>query len=84
LKDTPDTGIKRWNLVPDNVPDQFEVNAEVAMNQPVAGCSHASPVEVWMTGLQVVGKVFDSFANDFKTADKSPLQRFVSKEFTKG
>lgn len=72
--------MQRWDLVLDNVPDQLKIDAEIAMNQTVARSGHPAPVRVGVAAFEVIGEVLDRFADDFQTADKGPLQRFIGKE----
>lgn len=57
-KNTADAGMQRWDLGLNNVPDQFEVDTEIAMNQAIPRSGHPAPVQVGVAGLKVIGKIF--------------------------
>ena len=56
-----------------NIPDQLEVDAEIAVNQTIPRSGHPAPVQLGVAGLEVIGEVFYGLTYDFQTSDKGPL-----------
>lgn len=50
----------------DNVPNEFEVDAEIFMGHEISERNNFTPFNFWMGGFDVVGQVIRSFPDDLQ------------------
>ena len=70
-KQVLDLGFKRLQVIPDDIIDIFWINLIIAMYQNMSHLFYHSPRSLWMSILELRGKLISSFTNDFYAFDYS-------------
>ena len=69
--------VKIRNDICDNIPYDFIVDPEIAVNQSVAHSDHIRPANFVMAPPEIVRDMPRRFSDNFQTSNKSPLQDFI-------
>lgn len=80
LKEGCDLPAKFGNSIPDDVPDQVVVHAEVVVNEAVTHPRHGTPFELGMGVCEAGGDLFRSLADDLHAMHTCPLNSRVGSE----
>jgi hypothetical protein len=66
-----------WKLLPDDIPDDLVVDAEIVMDQPVPHASHAPPVDPGLAGAELDGEILDCLTDHLEAAYEGRLKGFL-------
>jgi hypothetical protein len=71
---------KLWYSVPDYIPHELIINAEIVMNEPVTHSSHSTPLNARVLGSKTIRDFLSRFSDDFKAPDEGASKCFVSQK----
>lgn len=52
IKNMLNSGMKGWDFILNNIPNQFKVDAEITMDQTVPRAGYSAPLQIWMAGFE--------------------------------
>lgn len=62
------------------IPDDFEIDPEVIVNQPVAHSGDSTPLDLGISLPDGLRDLLDRFPDNLEAADERPLEGFISQK----